>query len=285
MELNRNPTFSADFRALFKVKFGVETPTAEQLNSLEQLDIDFSLNSLEDILLLPQLKELHLGKNRYLYAPHLTFLYAYPLKNDRTSILYEDKERSTFALEVANHVFGLEVWRYNQHFLPDTTTGYLHPMENPVPENLSYFSTEKWDIMCDPLDEEGYDSGLKNLFDGDPQTCWIPTQQATWREHEIVASMPEKQTIQGIRLVQRAFGTETAGRLLAPAMVKIQVSADGYEWENATYVEENTLGYTSGEITIIRFPNPKEAAFIRFIFNDQVNGGNLGVVVADIGVF
>lgn len=286
LELNRNPSFSADFRALFKVKFGVETPTTEQLNSLEQLDIDFSLNSLEDILFLPGLKELHLGKNRYLYAPHLTYTHTYPLTNNKTSVLYEDKKRSTFALEVAHQVLGLEVWRYNQHFLPDTTTEYLHPLDNPVPEDLSYFSTEEWEIMCDPTDEQGYDSGLKNLFDGDIRSCWKPNPQAIWREHEIIVSMPEKKTIQGIRLVQQAFGTDFSGKMLAPVMVKIQVSADAHEWENATYVEENTLGYTSGEITIIRFPNPKEAAFIRFIFNDQAQSStNLGVIVADIGVF
>lgn len=286
LKLNPNPTFSADFKALFKVKFGVEIPTEEQLNAIEELEIDYSLNSLEDVLFLPGLKKLSLGKNRYLYKDHLSYSYEYPLKNDRTSVLYENKERSTFALQVAYEVFGLEVWRYNQHFLPDMTAAYLHPMENPVPEELPYFSVEDWEITCDPLDEEGYDSGLANLFDGDFSSCWKPAPQATWREHTITVSMPEKRTIQGIRFVQQAFGTDFQGRKLAPVMVKIQVSADGRDWENATYVEENTLGYTSGEITIIRFPNPKEAAFIRFIFNDQAqNSAFLGVIAADIAVF
>lgn len=286
VELSRSPVFSADFKALFKVKFGVETPTAEQLNSLEKLDIDYSLNSLEDVLSLPELKELHLARNRYQYKPHLSYTHTYPLTNDRMSVLYEDKERSTFALEVAHKICGLEVWRYNQHFLPEMTAEYLHPMENPVPEELAYFSTEDWEIRCEPQDEDGYDSGLDKLFDGDVQSCWKPNPQATWREHTITVSMPAKRTIQGIRLVQQAFGYDFQGKMLAPVMVKIQVSSDGYEWENATYVEENTVGNTSGEITVIRFPEPKEAAFIRFMFNDQAqSSAYLGVIVADIGVF
>ena len=68
--------------------------------------------------------------------------------------------------------------------------------------------------------------------------------------------------------------------------VYFALSKNGYDWENATYLEENTLGTTSREATIIHFPEPKDILMIRFIFNDQAqSSSNMGVVVSEISLF
>lgn len=97
--------------------------------------------------------------------------------------------------------------------------------------------------------------------------------------------MVEEQMLNGLRFVQQSFNSFSNDRLIAPVMVKIEISMDGREWQHATYLEENTLGNTGGEVTIIRFPNPQQALFIRFTFNDQASGNNFGVAAAEIRLF
>lgn len=282
IELDKKHSFSVDFKTLFREKFGVENPTIEQLNTISEFDIDYSLNSLEDILYLPGLKRLNLAGNRYQYEPDLSNYY------NTTSVLYDDINRSTFALEVAHEVYGLEVYRYNKHFLPDMAENdYFHHAGNPVEPVLTYLSLEDWSITEEPGEEEGIPSTIENLFDMNLSTNWGPTTQATWREHIITLSRAEKQTVRGIRLVQPSFATNGfVNSKLSPTVIKIQVSDNGIDWENATYVEENTLGTTSREATIIYFPEPKDILMIRFIFNDQVqSSSNMGVVVSEISLF
>lgn len=277
-ELVNERVFSSEFRALFRAKFGVDDPTEEQLQSLEVLEIDYSLNSLEDILYLPNLKELHLGKNRYLKAEYLA-------SNENASVLYEEEERSIFAIEKAYEIFGLEVWRYNKHFLPDyAASDFFHPMSNPEPEDVTCLSSDRWDISCTPTDETGI-VHLEYLFDGNEATVWETALSTTWREHVITIDMVEEQMLNGLRFVQQSFNSFSNDRLIAPVMVKIEISMDGREWQHATYLEENTLGNTGGEVTIIRFPNPQQALFIRFTFNDQASGNNFGVAAAEIRLF
>ena len=172
--------------------------------------------------------------------------------------------------------------------IPDMAeNAYFHHAGNPVEPTLNYLSTEDWNITEEPGEEEGIPSTIKNMFDMNFSTNWAPTTQAAWREHIITLSRSEKKTVHGIRLVQPSFATNGfVNSKLSPTVVKIQVSENGYDWENATYLEENTLGTTSREVTIIHFPEPKDILMIRFIFNDQAqSSSNMGVVVSEISLF
>ena len=69
-------------------------------------------------------------------------------------MLYDDINRSIFALEIAHEVYGLEVYRYNKHFLPDMAeNAYFHHAGNPVEPTLNYLSTEDWNITEEPGEE------------------------------------------------------------------------------------------------------------------------------------
>ena len=279
VELERNAVFSNDFKTLFRARFGTEEPTADQLASIEELDIDYSLNSLEDILYLPYLKRLNLGKNRYLNAAYLS-------ANQSASVLLEDKERSLFALQVANEILHTEVYQYNRHFLPDTTLPYMHQEGNPVPAEHTFLSAEHFDLTATPQDEADFDSHLEWLSDGNLLTCWEPIQSDSWREHEIVAALDNPSILQGVRIIQKSFGQyNSADKAFAPSVVKIQVSSDGIDWNNATYLDEITIGNTGGEITDVYFTTRKNVNFIRFVIGDLVYGNNFDVQLAEIKLF
>lgn len=50
--------------------------------------------------------------------------------------------------------------------------------------------------------------------------------------------------------------------------IQIKTSMDQRNWQDATYVIENRLGNTSGETTIINFPIPQSARYLKFTVSD-----------------
>ena len=277
VELTRNVVFTNDFKTLLRARFGTEDLTAQQLESINEFDIDYSLNSFEDILYMPNLKRLNLGKNRFLKEQYLS-------TNQNASVLMEDQERSLFALEVAHELLGTEAYRYNQHFLPNVTLPYLHQEGNPVPEQHTFLPVAEYD--CTPADDLGFDSHLEQLFDGNPLTAWEPAQGSTWREHIITVGLDDSPLVHGIQFTQKSFDwMDSDDKAFAPVSVKVQVSEDGAVWENATHLEEITLGNTGGEITLVDFPEAKNVNFIRFTFNDQIYGNNFSTQMAEISIY
>ena len=278
LELSRAAIFSAEFDNLLLARFGTEDVTVEQLQSIEEFDIDYSLTSLEDILNLPNLKVLNLGKNRYLSEEHLTY-------NAAASVLYGEKDASLFALKVAREVLGIEINHYNSHFFAAGELPYVNEMGNPELPALNYISMEGCQFSSTPADEEGV-AHLDWLFDGNLESCWSPQQSTSWREHQLVVNLSSMTMLSGVKIVQKSFGQYASqDQAFAPSSIRVQVSSDGVNWNNATYLEEIAIGNTGGEASIIRFPEPVEAAALRFIVNDQVNYSNYGISLAEIQMF
>lgn len=278
LELNRTAVFSAEFDDLLLARFGTEDVTTEQLQSISEFDIDYSMTSLEDILNLPNLQVLNLGKNRYLSEEHLSY-------NAAASVLYGEEAASLFALEVAHEVLGTEINHYNSHFFAAGELSYVNEMGNPELPELNYISMDGCQYSSTPADEEGV-AHLDWLFDGNLESCWAPQQSTSWREHQLVVNLSSITVLNGVKIVQKSFGQYASqDKAFAPSIIRVQVSMDGINWEDATYLEEITIGNTGGEASIVRFPKPTEAAALRFIVNDQVNYSNYGVSLAEIQVF
>lgn len=280
--------FSVDFKGLFLEKYGKTHVDDQFVNSITEFEIDYTLSSLEDILYLPNLTKLVLGKNRFL-SP--TYLEDNGGSNKSASKLTDDVERSKFVLKIANQLNGLTIERYNKHFLPSVTLAYMTEMGNPtVPETLSFLSPVGWVLSSVP---SSTDSGttLSNLFDGSFTTDWKPQLQPVWRSHEITVNMNSVRSISGVRVVQRPFGAttnnsaDTEGQAYAPNMIFIQVSTDGITWTTPTWVEGSPLGNTGGEITVIHFKQLMQAMYIKFTLNDRLKDKNYSVGLADIGIF
>ena len=65
-ELERAKVYTDGFKALMLTRYGIAELTEEAVAGLETLEIDYDIDSFEDIMNMPGLKKLVLGKNRYL---------------------------------------------------------------------------------------------------------------------------------------------------------------------------------------------------------------------------
>ena len=72
---------------------------------------------------------------------------------------------------------------------------------------------------------------------------------------------------------------------MLPGIIKIKVSKDQVYWQDAMYMEENTIGDTCGEITIFDFPAIKEAQYIKIIVDDQTYGQYFTTALGEISIF
>lgn len=282
--LGKNKIYSTDFRLLAKSKYGQEEITDAWVESIVELEYDFSVNSLEDILNLPNLKKVVLGKNRHLRQAEEDY------KVDETAWAeLVDMERCLFVLDVAHEVFGLEVERYGKHYFSDSNKPAWVIDVAPFPDmpDLDMMDISTWTTTCSWEDTDPYDSHLEYLFDGDISSNWQPELiPSLARTYSIELDMLEKKTIQGIKVVQKSFDDkDVQSRFLMPDIIKVEVSLDKLTWEKATFVDENVLGVSNGETTIINFKAPMNARYMRFTLYDQLYGQNFSVSLAEIGVF
>lgn len=226
---------------------------------------------------MPNLKKLILGKNRYLHVNSIA-------DKESASKLYEF-ERSLFVLNVAHEINDLKVERYNHHYLIDEELSFVEEKGMPVEPEFNFLDTKDWKISNEPEDEN-IDSHVEYLFNGNLSDWWKPEMQSTARTHEIIVDMNELKAINGIRVVQKSFEkSDEESKALLPGLIKIKISKDQIVWEDATYVEENEIGATSGEKTIVNVDGEKNVRYLKFILNDLPYGANYSVTLAEIGVF
>ena len=280
VELKHERSFVTDFKLWMRNKYGQIDISDSFVENQEELEVDYSISSLEDILHFPNLKKLYLGKNRFLKETHLEYF-------ARTSEIFE-LEKTLFALNVAHEVLGLKIDRYNEHFLPvplpSNMKSYTEEQGNPLPPTRTFFDMSPWIFEVSPKDEENYDSHLDWLFDKNLATVWQPDYHNTARLHEIKVDM---KSLNGVRISQKDFDPEADKNLLnwLPGVIMIQVSLDGIFWYDASDTKDYPLGNTTAEITDIVFRSPVEARYLKFIVSDQLYGKNFSVTLADIEVF
>ena len=275
--------YTSDFSTLMETKYGVKEITEDLVQGISHLEVDYSMNSLEDCLNLPSLAKISLGKNRFME----------PNEDEEANIWSEfyDLDRTRFVLDVLNEVKGVTVDRYCKHFLPDSILPlpYVTDMGAPELPNFDYLVNDGWELSCTPEDADTtlYDSHLEHLFDGDLMQYWQPETMTSTRSYEIVVDFKEAKTLTGAVVTQKVYAADDfASAALAPGIIRIQVSMDETNWENATYVLENTLGTNRGESTVIHFSEPLEAQYIKFMVDDQLAGSSTYCVsLSEIGLF
>lgn len=278
-KLSTERLYTTDFKLIARERYGQTEITNDFIQGLKEIEFDYSLTSFEDILNCPNLEKLILGKNRYLDLSRVDV-------NETYSEL-SDLERSRFVLEVAHEVLGLKVERYNQHYFPGETFPYMKEMGNPELPTLDYLDTKGWTFTCSEKDEYPYDAHLERLFDGSFSNWWQPEALNVARVYEIIVDMQEMLEIKGVRVAQRSFDVKDdfMSSFLLPNMIKMEVSENKLNWEDATFVIENTLGVSSGESTLLYLKTPKSVRYLKFIVNDQVYSSNFSVSLAELAVF
>ena len=67
--------------------------------------------------------------------------------------------------------------------------------------------------------------------------------------------------------------------------MKVLVSTDQASWDGAMYDEDNVIGNTAGEITLLRMKEPREIRYVKVIVSDLVYFANSSIILADFVVF
>ena len=276
--LPHEPTLLSDFKLAMRERYGETDFKADFLNRTE-LELDYDLVSLEDILAFPNLTKLVLGKNRYMTSDQMT----------NSSELSDSKRAlSLFCLDVAGKFLqGLEVERYNTHYFPEGTAG-ITDMKDANLVDLDALTTldmTGWTVNCSP-EVPGFDGN--SLLDDNAKTIWKPLQHSgTARTFELTVDMKSIRSINGLKVMQADVAGVDINFL--PIGVKIRVSGNGIDWQNPTYVEENTLGGAPGEATLIRFNRQYDIRYIRVMVSDRryqtSNQASLGTLLGDIVPF
>lgn len=285
LTLENKRTLTSDFISAIQYRYGFSTatPTLESefnhfLDTVRVLEFDYSLNTLEDILYCPKLEKIVLGKNRYLVERFTT--------KENYSILY-DEIRTLKVLNEANRLTGVKVERYANHYFTEKPD-YVEDKGFrtwDVPDNLVYIpSTEVDTVTCDFKDINA-DPYLPDLVDNDPETRWETSPLTYIRTYELTITLKELKKIRGIKIGQKLFdpALDRESKLYLPPSIIIKTSTDKIDWDNVTYVEENTLGQGSGEVTLLPITEgSRDVKYIRVTLNDQVSGSTCRVMLADI---
>lgn len=283
--LSRDKTYSADFKEMLKTKYGTSSGVINAsgdvsetwANNVSELDFDISLTSFDDILNFPKLKKLNLGKHRYLLGN--------AINDQRGQLSVTDRWSSEFALEKSNKLTGLIVDRYNKHF-KNISEPFIREMGKPVIPDYNYLNLNNLKFSLIPADSYDYNSHLEFLTDGNLESCWqsITSQSAT--EYSLVLDLKTIKHLSGLKIVQKHFGAYDQNMDIMPNLIKIKLSDNLATWEDATYVEENIIGTSSGEVNIIPFMSGgKNARYVKVIVNSQFYQGFYNVALAEIGLF
>ena len=277
--------FTNDFANMLKNRYQVNDVYNESFaNSITELEVDYNLSSLEDLLYFPNLQKVILGKNRYMDKNYLV-----NVSNVGLSTVTE-KEKSLYILDLANELAGVTVEQYNNHyFTAEDIAGksYFKDMGNPeLPEDLKCLQTDDWTVTATVEDETGFDTHMEFLLDDNPATIWRPqVSSLNVQTHELTIDMKEEKTFSGFKIAQKAFVSASDGDIAyLPAAINIQVSSNNIAYKIPLLSEENEIGNTPGEVTILKLKEPITARYIRIEINDVINFSQYNVLLGDFMV-
>ena len=270
--------FNSDFVREIQTHYFIEELDENFINTVEVLEFDYDLSTLEDLLYFPNLKKVILGKNRYLYEAY---------KDAVKQSVLADTAASRFALEVLHELQGVEVERYNKHYFPNPLSVLKEQGHSKVPTTLNYLTATG--ITVSPSDQTGYNAHPEFLLDNNQATIWNPQQINTFRQHELLIDLGKVESVSGFKVVQDATNPISSPwdtkHNFRPSLLKVLVSKDLASWEGATFDEDNEIGNTAGEITLLRMKQPKEIRYVKITVSDQAYYANFGVILADFVAF
>lgn len=301
LPISRKKNFSAGFVQAVQRRYGYTTDTKEQedeflrfIETTKQLELDYDIETLEDILYCSSLKTLVVGKNR-----HFTNTTVFP--HDVSKILKDPTQSKGLIYEASKpDILGLQVEYYGHN-----SRGNVHYFDNYNASYMMYkgYSEVSGDLQIIGEDElRTYDNGnkvqctpedpyadLDALVDDDPATRWETVTLQSMRTYEMYMELKDVTVIRGIKVAQVPVSSPTSKDMFfLPATINIQTSLDGSAWEDVTWLPVNDLGRAPGEVTLLPIAGkePREVKYIRFTLRDGAdNAGNWSIVLGDIVLY
>lgn len=281
------PVFNSDFKEFIRRTYGTgsEQMTAdgeirtEWVKSVTTLELDGNFTSFNDILYMPNLKKLVLGKHRYLTEDG-----AKDTQRGRYTVY--DSKGSAFALKTLKSLNGLVVDRYASHYYNFNLNDYYKNMGlSPLPQ-LSVIPLTTDMLEVSPADAAGYNSNLANLIDGKSNTFWEPAESSEEQTYTIDIDLGQMKSVAGLFLVQRTFDASDQDTEDLPSSIQVDVAGEDGEYQSATNVVEIGLGRTTGETNIVPFKHGLgKVRFVRLRIPSQFVRSFYRVTLAEIGLY
>ena len=300
--LNLNErVWSTEFSQLMLAQEGPDWES--RLNDIHELEFDYDIVSMQDLMYFPALEKVVLGKNRYMDS---YYVWDYSSVTDQYVGLV-----MLSLLKELNPNFVVE--RYNQHYFGYDDWGYLYidalkgagkidqdfniiEMADANLQNKPTYTpldTTGWEITCSDTLKNGYatNGAAMLLFDGPrivEDIYWGPTEQEVYFEPNATSGAsivtvtfdmdPENtgdlKTVVGFKVGQPTRAQEGDINYLLSSLM-VEFSADSYTWTDASYNDGSlTIGATPGEETFIEVPKDLQtpARYIRITMSNRATG-------------
>lgn len=242
------------------------------IDQIEEVELDYDMTTLQDLLYFPNLKKVILGKNRFMAEGH---------NDENLSVTDTYIGLVTLQMLKASRPDFI-VERYNGHYFDaqvkadleeagkvsaDLITEHLEFDDNyEFMPDITPLNTDDWVVTCSDTMYNGLKTnGAGWLLDGDAATYFEPGQTLAGTVFEVEIDMQEGQTLHGFKVQQPATETATDLAYLLN-FLQVEVSEDGYVWQQATYEEGSvTIGDALGEITFVPVPEALQGRNVRYI--------------------
>lgn len=283
--LDEEPVYNSEFKTEMKRMFGYdETIPEEWRTSTTSLDLDWSASDVADLLYLPNLKKLYLGRNRYVRADQVD-------DTEKGQSQLTDNDLSIWVLDRLHELNGLEVYRYDKHFSKLPSRSYIHDMGHHAEPQLNFVSMKGAKVSVMPAESDelismGWKSHEEYLIDGKVSTSWMPYSQKSSTTYTITVELPKAYKVKGMRLVQSYYDEANAAqRALNPSQIRVYKSANGSYYPLATNLEDTNIGSSTGEVNYIPFADDSAVQFIRIELTTPMYFSYFQVSLAELGFY
>lgn len=282
-----------------------------KVNEIETIELDYNMISMLDLMYFPNLKKVILGKNRYMSSK---FIKSHASTTDEYVALvvlqYLRDTRDEFTVERYNDHYFMRDASKNVKSIKDYQKAGKLSSDFALIEkdsvNLEHkpvyvpIDTTGWEVTCSDTTHNGYkDNGAANLlFDGprhfvvdygygwieewDEEVYFEPAQTLGASIVTVTFDMKTPRVVHGFKVGQPSRDQKGDTEFLLSSL-KIEFSADKYNWTNATYTDGSaSIGNSPGEETFIPVPeglqNPVQ--YIRLTMSSRSVS-----TISGIGVF
>ena len=285
--LSHESSYTADLKDFLKTKYGIGGQVMDSngiisnswAQNVESLELDANLNSLEDILNMPKLKRIIIGKNTYLTERGA---------NDKVRGQYKlyNPELSNKVLDILHKHTGVIVERYNKHYQGLAKTSYLKEMGAAELPKLDCYDISNAHITFSPADQDGYNSHPEYLIDCKSTTCWKPFATSTQKTYIFSVDLGKEVEASGVKVVQKLFSELDQDNDIAPQKIIMQYADNSGGFQDATYETENYIGTSTGQTILLPFAKGKQKVrYLKFSIPSQYYFGTFDVTLAEIGLY
>ena len=286
-ELSHQKTYTADFKNFIQQKYGTNSHQMlfngiindDWANEVSTIELDADMDSFEDLLNLPNIKKLTLGKNTYLTARGA---------EDATRGQYQlyNLSLSKKVLNFLHDENGLTVERYNKHYKKLKKLSYLKEMgEAKLPE-LKLFDLSQAKITVAPTDEEGFNSHPEFLIDGKLTSCWKPLPTSNMKTYVFNIDLGKEVEANGFKIVQKDFGEYDEDNDIAPQRVNIEYADKNGSFEDASFEHDIYIGTSTGQTMLIPIKGGRhKVRYIQLSIPAQYYHGTYQVTLAEFGLY